>query len=591
MGFQFGGVANLTLGSIQVDAFRPQSGGGFRASEWSVNESFVLNASASLGNVAWNYHEFEIKREALDGVLASALASAEPPYQLLPGSPIFECLFNFEESPLTYKIPQFEPCVTPSELRRFTTTDNGDAPEIAGTFNYGRGGIDTDGDGLRDNAYPVVENAVYRFLSGWAFDLKFTAASNDVVDYAVRPISVPDGWFVGSDDPGGFAPIFDRTWTADNVEPGEEVITRWAVQCRDPFASPARLGFELLEDGTFSNTPLDTLYVDVRKEGNVSIVNARTTQGSSSSAVRAHGTSTPAAGKDTSQLPFSVSVETPSGTIIDASSVDRMQSQYLEADIDSSGTRDAQLAIYNPEGGAHEVRIESTGEGETGRRVTVESVTSTEVQTLVDDEPVPDTGATTATYDPASQIPVELTSFTATHAGSSIRLRWKTATEDENAGFAVQRKVGDSTFERIGFVEGAGTTTVPQAYRFRDDAIPFGAGQLTYRLKQVDADGSFEYSSTVRVSREAPDRLALHGNFPNPFRGRTTIRYELPRTGHVQVEVYNVFGQRIATLVNEKQTAGQKTVGFDGSQIASGVYFVRLRALGKQRVKKLTVNR
>jgi len=188
-------------------------------------------------------------------------------------------------------------------------------------------------------------------------------------------------------------------------------------------------------------------------------------------------------------------------------------------------------------------------------------------------------------------LPVELAAFDAQLDGTSVRLRWNTATETNNSGFAVQRTIDRGGFEQIGFVEGNGTTSAPQRYDFTDADLPFDAEQATYRLKQIDYDGRFEYSSEIDVSLGAPTRLFLHGNFPNPFRGQTTIRYEVPAASNVRVAVYDALGRHVATLVDGSQTAGRKTVAFDARSLASGTYFVRLVADGQSSTRTMAVMR
>lgn len=189
-------------------------------------------------------------------------------------------------------------------------------------------------------------------------------------------------------------------------------------------------------------------------------------------------------------------------------------------------------------------------------------------------------------------LPVDLVAFDAARDGDVVHLSWQTASETKNAGFEVQRRVeAASAFERIGFVEGAGTSSEPRSYQFDDANLPFDAERATYRLKQIDLDGSFEYSSEVEVALGAPERLTLHGNYPNPVRHRTTIRYELPQPSEVTLVVYDVLGQRIATLAAEQQAPGRKEVVFDTSGLASGTYFYRLEAGDHVATQSMTVVR
>ena len=77
---------------------------------------------------------------------------------------------------------------------------------------------------------------------------------------------------------------------------------------------------------------------------------------------------------------------------------------------------------------------------------------------------------------------------------------------------------------------------------------------------------------------ETANRFHLYDNYPNPFNPTTTIRYEIPAETHVTLMVYNVIGQRVATLVNESQSAGQFEVNFDATSLSSGSYIIRLQA-------------
>ncbi|MCE7858044.1 MAG: T9SS C-terminal target domain-containing protein, partial [Ignavibacteria bacterium CHB3] len=174
-------------------------------------------------------------------------------------------------------------------------------------------------------------------------------------------------------------------------------------------------------------------------------------------------------------------------------------------------------------------------------------------------------------------IPVELTSFTATANLGAVELNWITATETNNRGFEVQRSAGGE-FETIAFVEGHGTTTQTNAYSYTDKTV--GTGSYSYRLKQVDFDGTFEYSNVVEVEVAVPAEFALDQNYPNPFNPSTKIAFRLAVDSKVSLKVFDILGQEVTSLVNGNLVAGGHSVDFDASSLNSGVYLYRIEATG-----------
>lgn len=175
-------------------------------------------------------------------------------------------------------------------------------------------------------------------------------------------------------------------------------------------------------------------------------------------------------------------------------------------------------------------------------------------------------------------VPVELSSFTASVNGTSVSLNWTTVTETNNRGFEVQRKSSEGDFVTVGFVNGRGTTTEIQNYSFTDSDLPIGS--YAYRLKQIDFDGTFEYSKVVEVSVIAPKEFSLEQNFPNPFNPSTQITFNLKTDSDVSLKVFNLLGQEIATLVNGRLSAGTQQIEFRADNLSSGVYFYRIDAKG-----------
>jgi hypothetical protein len=189
-------------------------------------------------------------------------------------------------------------------------------------------------------------------------------------------------------------------------------------------------------------------------------------------------------------------------------------------------------------------------------------------------------------------LPVELTSFNAASSGSTVTLQWQTATEVNNYGFEVERRAVKSeqltvnSWEKIGFVSGAGTSNSPKEYSYSDPKPT--SGRYVYRLKQVTNDGMFKYSQSIEVEIvSVPKELFLHQNYPNPFNPTTTIRYDVPQQANVKIAVYDMIGREVATLVNETKEAGSYGVTLTAPQLASGIYFYKLSAGSYTSVKKL----
>jgi hypothetical protein len=182
-----------------------------------------------------------------------------------------------------------------------------------------------------------------------------------------------------------------------------------------------------------------------------------------------------------------------------------------------------------------------------------------------------------------NNVPVEITSFTAKSQSGKVFLNWSTASEMNNLGFEIERKIittnNQGEWIRIAFIEGSGTTTENENYNYVDDVNDVFASSLIYRLKQLDYNGKFEYSSEVTIDNISPAEYVLGQNFPNPFNPLTTISYGIPVKSNVVLKVFDVVGNEVATLVHEIKTPGSYEVKFNAAPLASGVYFYSLRAV------------
>lgn len=189
-------------------------------------------------------------------------------------------------------------------------------------------------------------------------------------------------------------------------------------------------------------------------------------------------------------------------------------------------------------------------------------------------------------------LPVELAQFGASVEDEEVLLKWQTGSETNNSGFAVQRRASNTkSWTRLTFIDGAGTSSTPQTYRYRDIDLPYEADSFDYRLMQVDADGSTSFSEQVTVHRGTPENVELLGTFPNPAQQYATVRYALPDEQKIKIHLYDMLGRRVVTLDRGRHDAGRKQFQLDTSQLSAGMYFLRLIAEGTTKTQRLTVVR
>ena len=186
-------------------------------------------------------------------------------------------------------------------------------------------------------------------------------------------------------------------------------------------------------------------------------------------------------------------------------------------------------------------------------------------------------------YHFGDYIPVELIAFRADVLDGCVILNWQTVTETNNCGFEIERgqnscNNGQTDWRKIGFVPGYGTTTDPHTYTFTDNDV--NPGNYHYKLKQIDYDGSFEYSHEIELEVTVPLIFSLEQNYPNPFNPSTTINFMLPADSKVSLKVFDVLGQEVTSLLNGNLVAGFHQVNFNASALNTGVYIYRFEATG-----------
>ena len=189
-------------------------------------------------------------------------------------------------------------------------------------------------------------------------------------------------------------------------------------------------------------------------------------------------------------------------------------------------------------------------------------------------------------------LPVELISFAITAVDEGVKLKWETASEVENAGFIVSRsRFRDGGFEELASYRthealvGKGTSATGGKYEWLDKSKLLPGETYYYKLEDVDFNGVIH---TVEVKEfTMPKEYSLSQNYPNPFNPSTVIEFNLRLPGRTVLEVYNVLGQRVMTVVDGELSAGSYRYQVNMSGMASGMYLYRLRSRDFVATKKM----
>jgi hypothetical protein len=191
--------------------------------------------------------------------------------------------------------------------------------------------------------------------------------------------------------------------------------------------------------------------------------------------------------------------------------------------------------------------------------------------------------ATTSNTD--NPLPVELLAYAGESTSDGAELKWRTATETDNVGFTILKDGSEiASFSNTPSLRGRGTTSEETRYQFVDSKVKVGDAHR-YSLRQTDLSGAVHDLGAVEVritKAVAPREYSLAQNYPNPFNPTTVIRYSLKEAGDVKLEIFDVLGRKVATLLNARQESGDYAFNFNASAkgLSSGVYFYRLQAGG-----------
>jgi hypothetical protein len=205
-------------------------------------------------------------------------------------------------------------------------------------------------------------------------------------------------------------------------------------------------------------------------------------------------------------------------------------------------------------------------------------------------------------YNPCIEdvVPVELVNFDGVARKNDIMLNWETSSEVNNYGYYVERKTATGTedWKSIGFVPGAGNSNSYSQYNYSDKNVTRNT-TYNYRLRQVDNAGTLScesISQVITLTYIGTDGLVLNQNYPNPFNASTFISFTLPNQTNVKLEILDVYGNVINTLVNEELNSNNHRIVWNGTDAngniaPSGTYMYRLITSEETAIGKMTLVR
>ncbi len=193
-------------------------------------------------------------------------------------------------------------------------------------------------------------------------------------------------------------------------------------------------------------------------------------------------------------------------------------------------------------------------------------------------------------------LPVQLLSFVGQKKNTVVELKWSTSSEQNNKGFDVERSYDATTYEKLGFVSGKGTTNQMSAYQFNDvtfnrksqQGVQTEPALIYYRLKQIDFNGEYNYSQVVVINNKVANGQSIQFTaVPNPYQSNFELTIQSNQTSEAWVEVFDGYGKRIANQ-SLTLTEGKTTLSFDqGSEWKSGMYFIVLRVGDEQQTIRI----
>jgi hypothetical protein len=175
-------------------------------------------------------------------------------------------------------------------------------------------------------------------------------------------------------------------------------------------------------------------------------------------------------------------------------------------------------------------------------------------------------------------LPPNSSSFAPVTTATGVTLDWATATKTE--GWYIEKSPAiniNLSWTDLGFVNSSGnSSTINDEYSFTDNNVL--SGKWYYRLKQLNEDGSIAYSNTILVKTDLGEKNIQLTSYPNPFRSSATIHFTVPIQSKVSLQLYNMEGQLINTILQENMNAGTYEQPLNDQLLASGSYLLKLNA-------------
>lgn len=191
-------------------------------------------------------------------------------------------------------------------------------------------------------------------------------------------------------------------------------------------------------------------------------------------------------------------------------------------------------------------------------------------------------------FTPTFPLPVSLVSFKANTSGeNNVVLTWETASEQNNKGFEIQRSNNGSDWYPVSFVNSEEESSVPKNYSFTDKEL--APGNYYYRLNQQDHDGKSKLSSIVSATISGRGVVTLFPVYPNPIRGRGSIRFDLPVAQNIRLSIFDLYGREIKLLANKKGDKGSHLVNFTTEGLSKQLYYIRLQTENGILTKKIII--